>query len=278
MTIKEVEQQTGLQRSNIRFYEKEELVIPKRNAKNGYREYSDQDVENIKKIAYLRTLGISLDVIRRIMENEETLYTVIKGQEKVLDAQITDMEQAKVLCKTMLQDKDISFETLKVDRYLPEAETQWKVNSAVFRLDSVGFLYLWGGIVVWVILTALCLLAAVLTYGGLPPQIPVQWSGGKASSLAAKEFIFAYPAACILIRFLLRPFIWRRLAVHGFDSEMIVNYVINYLCFIVFSVETFTIFFIQGILSSIVPVLITDTAVFLGLLVIGWNRMETNKN
>ena len=40
MTIKEVEQITGLTRSNIRFYEKEKLISPERNASNGYREYS----------------------------------------------------------------------------------------------------------------------------------------------------------------------------------------------------------------------------------------------
>ena len=51
MTIKEVEEKTGLSRSNIRFYEKEKLIDPDRNENNGYREYSEQDVEKIKKIA-----------------------------------------------------------------------------------------------------------------------------------------------------------------------------------------------------------------------------------
>ena len=56
MTIKEVEEQTGLARSNVRFYEKEKLIEPLRKESNGYRDYSEADVENIKKIAYLRTL------------------------------------------------------------------------------------------------------------------------------------------------------------------------------------------------------------------------------
>ena len=56
MTIKDVEERTGLSRSNIRFYEKEKLIEPSRNESNGYRDYSENDVENIKKIAYLRTL------------------------------------------------------------------------------------------------------------------------------------------------------------------------------------------------------------------------------
>lgn len=44
MTIKEVEQITGLARSNIRFYEKEKLINPERNSGNGYRDYSESRI------------------------------------------------------------------------------------------------------------------------------------------------------------------------------------------------------------------------------------------
>ena len=54
MTIKEVEERTGLARSNIRFYEKEKLIEPARNDKNGYRDYSERDIENIKKLRELQ--------------------------------------------------------------------------------------------------------------------------------------------------------------------------------------------------------------------------------
>ncbi len=64
MTIKEAEERTGLARSNIRFYEKEGLVQPERNPQNGYREYTEENIEDIRKIAYLRTLGISIETIR----------------------------------------------------------------------------------------------------------------------------------------------------------------------------------------------------------------------
>ncbi|MFL8245929.1 MerR family transcriptional regulator [Clostridioides difficile] len=50
MTIKEVEEKTGLTRSNIRFYENENLIKPLRNERNGYREYSDENVEASKKL------------------------------------------------------------------------------------------------------------------------------------------------------------------------------------------------------------------------------------
>ena len=50
MTIKELEKRTGLDRATIRFYEKEGLIAPKRLA-NGYRDYSEEDVLALEKIA-----------------------------------------------------------------------------------------------------------------------------------------------------------------------------------------------------------------------------------
>lgn len=84
MTIKDVEERTGLSRSNIRFYEKEKLIEPSRNESNGYRDYSENDVENIKKIAYLRTLGISIEDIRSIIFEKVTLQEMLEKQKEVL--------------------------------------------------------------------------------------------------------------------------------------------------------------------------------------------------
>lgn len=96
MTIKEVEQITGLTRSNIRFYEKEKLISPDRNARNGYREYSKEDIKTIKKVAYLRTLGIAVEDIRRISSKEADLYDVVKEQRQSLDKQLSELENAKI--------------------------------------------------------------------------------------------------------------------------------------------------------------------------------------
>ena len=102
MTIKEIENITGLARSNIRFYEKEKLISPVRNASNGYREYSEEDIKIIKKVAYLRTLGISVENIRRLSNKEVDLYEVIEEQKQNLEQQLSDLENAKIMCERML--------------------------------------------------------------------------------------------------------------------------------------------------------------------------------
>lgn len=272
MTIKEVEERTGLSRSNVRFYEKEKLIAPSRNESNGYRDYSDSDIENIKKIAYLRTLGISIEDIRNVISEKITLREVILKQNDMLKRQITDLNRAKVLCEKMLGAEKVKYEELQVEQYVTELEAYWNDNEPVFKLDSVSFLYIWSSFIIWTIITALCLLTGLLFYTKLPPEIPIQWRDGAATSLVDKKFIFAYPIVCIVIRYLIRPFIYAKLQMNNPYGEVMTEYFINYMCFIALSVEIFSILFTYGVVENVVVVLFVDTVVLLGLLIIGLTK------
>lgn len=274
MTIKEVEERTSLSRSNIRFYEKEKLIEPSRNESNGYRDYSENDVENIKKIAYLRTLGISIEDIRSIISEKVTLQEIIEKQNEVLKNQITDLNKAKLMCEKMLEEKSISYEKLQVEQYVTELQDYWKDNQTVFKLDSVSFLHIWGSMLTWTTITALCLIIGVLSYSKLPTEIPVQWSNGVATSLVNKNWIFIYPVICIIIRYLLKPFIYAKLQMNNYYGEIITEYLTNYMCFIVLSIEIFSILFTFGVVKNIVILLFVNTVVFIGLLVVGLTKMD----
>lgn len=267
MTIKEVEERTGLARSNIRFYEKEKLIEPLRNEKNGYRDYSEQDIENIKKIAYLRTLEISIEDIRYIMSNQVPLMAVIERQATTIQTQIEELNKAKIMCEKMLAGGNISFDEMQVEKYVTDLQTYWNDNKTVLKLDSVSFLYIWGSLITWTIIASLCLIIGFVSYTKLPPEIPVQWSNGSATSLVDKNFIFFYPLACIIIRLFLRPVIHVRLLMNYPYGELITEYLTNYLCFIALSVELFSILFVHGLVKSIVIVLLIDTVVLIGTLI-----------
>lgn len=274
MNIKEVEVRTGLSRSNIRFYEKEKLIEPLRNESNGYRDYSENDVENIKKIAYLRTLGISIEDIRSIISEKVTLREMLERQNEVLKSQITDLNKAKFMCEKILDEESISYEKLQVEQYVTELQDYWKDNQAVFKIDSVSFLYIWGSMFTWTTITVLCLIIGILSYSKLPTEIPVQWSNGMATSLVNKNWIFIYPSICIIIRYLLKPVIYVKLQMSNYYGEIITEYLTNYMCFIVLSIEIFSILFTFGVVKSIVVLLFVNTVVFIGLLVVGLSKMD----
>lgn len=274
MNIKEVEVRTGLSRSNIRFYEKEKLIEPLRNESNGYRDYSENDLENIKKIAYLRTLGISIEDIRSIISEKVTLREMLERQNEVLKSQITDLNKAKFMCEKILDEESISYEKLQVEQYVTELQDYWKDNQAVFKIDSVSFLYIWGSMFTWTTITVLCLIIGILSYSKLPTEIPVQWSNGVATSLVNKNWIFICPSICIIIRYLLKPVIYVKLQMNNYYGEIITEYLTNYMCFIVLSIEIFSILFTFGVVKSIVVLLFVNTVVFIGLLVVGLSKMD----
>ena len=258
----------------MRFYEKEKLIEPSRNESNGYREYSEKDVEDIKKIAYLRTLGISIEEIRNIISGQTALCQVMKKQGEVLEGQITELNQAKHMCEKILTEENVTYDTLQVEKYVEELSDYWNENQPVFKLDSVSFLYIWGSMLTWTMITALCLIIGALSYSKLPTEIPVQWSKGVATSLVNKNWIFICPVICIIIRYLLKPFIYAKLQMNNYYGEIITEYLTNYMCFIVLSVEIFSILFTFGVVKSVVVLLFVDTAIFIGLLVVGLVKMD----
>ncbi len=268
MTIKEAEKRTGLTRSNIRFYEKEKLIVPSRNNNNGYRDYSEADIDNLKKIAYLRTLEIPVEEIRRIISGTVPMEQVIKKQVEVIGEQIRSLSRAKTMCEKMLESGKISYEELQIEKYLTDPKTYWGENRAVLKPDSVSFLFLWGSFMTWSAITLICLTIGILSYAKLPEVIPVQWSHGMAVLWVDKVFVFAYPLACILLRFFIRPIIYMRLLMNRPYGEPVTEYLTNYLCFVALSVELFSVLFVFGFVKSVVAVIAMDTAVFLGILLL----------
>ncbi|MBD5497807.1 MAG: MerR family transcriptional regulator [Lachnospiraceae bacterium] len=278
MTIKDVEERTGLARSNIRFYEKEGLIEPSRNDKNGYKNYSERDVETIKKIAYLRTLEISIEDIRSIMTDKVSLAEVIEKQAAIIKEQIDGLHKAKAMCERMMEAGNLSFGELQVEKYVTDLPHYWNNHKTVFKLDSVGFLHIWGSFITWAVITSLCLMVGILSYTKLPDKMPVQWNHGIAVSFMGKKIIFAYPLVCIIIRILLRPVIYVKLCMHHPYGEPITEYLSNYICFIALSVELFSILFVQGLVKSVVTVLLVDTVVLIGVLLVAISTVQPRKH
>ncbi len=267
MTIKEVEEKTKLARSNIRFYEKERLIEPKR-AENGYRDYSDDDVERLIKIAWLRTLGISVEDIRKIIMKQMPLQEAVQNRTISVQEEIVKLKKSEQICNLILQNGELDFENLNIEAYTSNLERCWKENKNVFCMDSVGFFFVWGGFVVWLMITAISFLIAIIIFQFLPTRIPIQWSMGEVSQTASKWFIFIYPTACIIIRFLLRPFLAAKLWKLGCSEQSVTNYITNYLCLLSLIVESFTIVYLVFGIGHVQLWIVTSSLFFAGVLLL----------
>lgn len=68
MNIQQVSEKCGLSKPNIRYYEKEGLIMPGRNPGNGYREYEEAHVQRLWQIKCLRALGVPLQERRKKLD------------------------------------------------------------------------------------------------------------------------------------------------------------------------------------------------------------------
>ena len=73
LKINEVEALVGITKKNIRFYEAEGLLAPRRNSDNGYRDYGEAEVETLRRIKLLRKLGVPLEDIRQMLSGAHTV-------------------------------------------------------------------------------------------------------------------------------------------------------------------------------------------------------------
>ena len=98
MKINEVEQQVGISKKNIRFYEAEGLLTPRRNSENGYRDYGEAEVETLRRIKLLRKLGFPLEEIRRMQSGSFTVGDGMRRHLVTLEREQENLRSAAALC------------------------------------------------------------------------------------------------------------------------------------------------------------------------------------
>ncbi|MBP5324511.1 MAG: MerR family transcriptional regulator [Pseudobutyrivibrio sp.] len=115
MTIKDVEQQLGVPRATIRFYERERLISPVRGS-NGYRDYSADDVSRLKEIILLRKIGLSVNDVEDILDGARILPEVLEENIKKLQTQMEELNGAITLTKK-IQNDSLDTNRLDIDKY-----------------------------------------------------------------------------------------------------------------------------------------------------------------
>lgn len=133
MTIKEMEEKTGISRSNIRFYEAEGLICPIRR-ENGYRDYSDADVVVLLKVKLLRSMAVPLDQVKSLAAGERQLMDILTELERELDRQQAHQERTRLILR-QLRQSGTDFESLDPDMLLPMLDSETVVEDAPPRLN-----------------------------------------------------------------------------------------------------------------------------------------------
>lgn len=121
MKINEVETLVGITKKNIRFYEDEGLLSPRRNSENGYRDYGEAEVEILRRIKLLRKLGFPLEEIRQMQSGCCTVGDGMRRHLVLLDRERSNLESARRFCAELV-DCPEKLETLDAQTLLNRME------------------------------------------------------------------------------------------------------------------------------------------------------------
>jgi DNA-binding transcriptional MerR regulator len=88
-SIGELAQRTGLTVKTVRFYSDRGIVAPADRTHAGYRRYAPDAVARLALVRTLRELGVGLDTIRRVVDQELSLSEVAAEHAAALDVQIS---------------------------------------------------------------------------------------------------------------------------------------------------------------------------------------------
>ena len=120
MKINEVETQVGITKKNIRFYEEQGLLSPRRNSENGYRDYGEAEVAVLRQIKLMRKLGVPLEEIRR-MQAGGTVADGMRRHLVTLEREQKSLEQSILLCQS-LKNREERLDVLDAAALLEEME------------------------------------------------------------------------------------------------------------------------------------------------------------
>ena len=97
MLINEVAKLSALTKKAVEYYTEQGLIFPN-ILENGYRDFSEQDIEILKKIALFRRLGLSIFEIKSIFANPDELKSILYKKTLELEKEKVKHDILKRLC------------------------------------------------------------------------------------------------------------------------------------------------------------------------------------
>ena len=91
MLLNEIIKEVGMTKRAVKYYEEKGLLIVNKD-NNGYRNYSKQDVDTLKKISVYRKLGIGIKDIQKLLKTDDKSILLHIYQEKLQEHVLQDYE------------------------------------------------------------------------------------------------------------------------------------------------------------------------------------------
>ena len=106
MKMKEAEVRTGLDRKNIRYYESEELLAPRRTEGNRYRDYSEEDIQRLLE-SVSAAAGNSIRDIRGYFEGRLSVSDLMRMRLDRIDGEMSQLKKLEQICSRLEEQQTL---------------------------------------------------------------------------------------------------------------------------------------------------------------------------
>lgn len=124
--ISELAARAGLSRSTLLYYEKLGLITSRRQA-NGYRTYSDADLQQLKLLRRLQAGGLTLKECQSCLETRID-RPLLQERLRILDSEIAAKQQSRALLAALLGETSMQDWHQTLEQQAPGAHLDWLIK------------------------------------------------------------------------------------------------------------------------------------------------------
>lgn len=142
----------------VQYYDRQNLLKPSEISEGGRRLYTDEDVKKLRLICMFRSLGLSLNCIKEIVENgnaNEILLTLLEEQEKLLSGEIFELQKKKDAVTSVKKDiEECGFLTVNssvdIEHRMKSKKSLKKLHAVILTIGIVMDLLEIMGLIHWI--------------------------------------------------------------------------------------------------------------------------------
>lgn len=158
-TTGEMAKLCGVSVRTVQYYDNRGVLTPSELSEGGRRLYSEEDLDKMKIICFLRELDFSLDNISRLMQetnSEKVISLILDEQERELRDEITEkqgkLERLEELHKSLKRAERFSVESIGDVAHVMENKKKLRKVRATMLLAALPVALLqWGSILLWIL-------------------------------------------------------------------------------------------------------------------------------
>lgn len=133
--ISELAAEVGLSRTALLYYEKQDLIKGKRLS-NGYRVYSDKDLQRVRLIQQLLAGGLTLKECKACIEAKID-RELLQNRLHKLDEEIADKQKSRQFLAAMLGEGDLKAWHESANELAPDAHLEWLMKQGFSEKEAL---------------------------------------------------------------------------------------------------------------------------------------------